>query len=406
MTNVIVPKDIIEAIGKSIGENEAERIVFQLEKESSEVILRIQFGNSGKKLDGFGFSIDSMTVKFPHSDITDSSRYVFKENSNSILAFILNSKDSEDDLRVKFPASSGKTSLVCGSTELFYQSEKASIIKELYTSDLGSKIPILSFSKEEFKEQIVDKIKNLSTQVEWINKKVAGVNIIISNDSAHLFVAAKAFYFKSPINKGVFYPESSKAFIHDEGVLFLKEEFLNDIYNVASDEVKIYYETPATEEEDNCSFNFQSGGIIFHGNSFSRKKILEISKKNVDQMLTEKVKNEVSVNLKEFRKFFIPFRNNQIFINDVISLQFSSSKKSLKIKPFEEGSELFECEISSKDIGSDTRIDLNFFVLDSISSILKGDNIYFKEVASNPKRVIITDGNAWFIAGKTLVKND
>lgn len=403
MTRIIFSKDLLKKIKEVLKDTCVEKFTIRANSDTKEISLFFDNKESQKKAVEQGTAKASEEIVFSFPELSEKFKSSIKEDSESAIAFLINAFDSDDEVGMKFSSSTKKAEIFCGATTLSVNAEYSSSISGNAYLDKVCENPIISFKKDEFKSQILDKVEGLTVQNEWVNPKVTGVNIIVSTDSAHIFIATKTFHLKSPMTKGTFYPESSKPFIHNKGIIFLKEELIKDIYSYMKedDEVKFFFNTSCDEEEKLEVFD------IFIGNDTVIKMIAVARKKNIvnsekaEEALSEKSKTEIKVDREKLRKFFIPFSKNPIFMGNVIKV-ISTSKKGLTIKPFEDGEGDFSFSIEDKEIGSDMEFDINFFVLDAITSRLNGDDVIVKECNSNAKRLIITDGSSWFIAGKSV----
>ena len=405
MAKIILEKSILSKIAEFNTTNQKiDRIVLSVKGEEYEIAY--QFSDAGKILDEIG-QADEVLRFLGTCPKTEQVRITVKEDAESFAAFLIGSANSSDETSIEFSGSEKKVKLSTGEAWMKFNAEVSGTVGNLLDLGMG-KTPILSFKKEEFKK-LFGGIAGLNSHNSWVNKKIAGLSVIVSTDSAHIYSVIKAFHFKKPINVGTFYPEAARTFVHDEGSIFLNEDTLKRIFTILESEnedaeVKLFCSTPCSDDEITCQFGITIGNsIAVTMYCISRKKWIQNSKTIVDPYLSEKVKNEASVSKVEFDKFIKPFNNNPIFMGNVMKMKLSA-KKGISFTPVEDQEAEYGYSVEDKSVDFDDEIGVNFFVLKLISESLDGEKVIIQERASNPKRFVMTDGISWFVVGKTLKK--
>lgn len=404
MTNIIIGKQTLEKIQLVTNGIASHHVAITVIEATKEVSILFAGKQDDDKTSIYGFDKKSSEIVFSSSSIKENIKATIDDENGNFINFLNKAANQNEELTLRLASSSKEIVASIGGISAYFQS-RYSIVEPKNTKFISTvcPLPILSFNKEDFKLQVVDTTRGLSIQNEWIDSKIAGVNFIVSSEGANLFVATKTFHFKAPLTKGTFYPESSKAFVHDDGVIFLKEEFINNIYSLMNDgdEVKFFLNESCVEDEQTTAYNVTIGtNIVMSIVEMARKKNV-INNKKFDEETSAKEKSFAEVNRESFRKFFTVFEGTSFFQNNIIKLSFTS-KKGLSFKPFEDGDNKFEYFIEDKEIRSDMEFDVNFFVLDAITKNMVGENILIKENTLSPKRFIASDGSSWFVAGKSI----
>lgn len=404
MVNITIGKQTLEKIKLITNGIVPHYVTITTIEETKEVSVLFTSKHDENKTSVCGFNKNSSEIVFSDRSIKENIRVVIDDENGSFTNLLRRGVNNDGEMTLRLSSSSKEIVVSTGGISVYFQSRYTPFDhKNAKFITTVCKSPIISFNKEDFKIQVADMTRGLSIQNEWIDSKIAGVNFIVSSEGANLFVATKTFHFKAPLTKGTFYPESSKAFIHDDGVIFLKEEFINDIYSLMDngDEVKFFLNESCVEDEQNDLYNVTIGtNIVMTIDEVARKKNV-INNKKFDEETSSKEKSFAEINRESFRKFFTFFEGTSFFQNNIIKLSFTS-KKGLSFKPFEDGDNKFEYFIEDKNVLSDMEFDVNFFVLDAITKNLTGESILIKENVLSPKRFIISDGSSWFVAGKSI----
>ena len=398
MTNITIGKKELEKIKLLTKEIDVDQAEITGNKKTKEVCLNFKTN----KVTESGVSPICHSIVIQQKEVLESFSFVMTdEESINFTSFVSNASEQEENLTIEV-LESNNIKLVVGDVSLVLSGSDHTTSKDPIFLNKSAPSPIVSFSKEDFKSQIVDRTKNLTFQNEWIDKKLAGVNLIVSEDSASIFMATRTFHFKAPITKGVFYPESSKPFVHNHGVMFLSEDFIKNIYSLAEDDEEIkFFLNQSCEEDDYISYDISIGNyILLCVSGYARVKNILNSHKFDDEASSKEVYS-FGVNLKKIKKFFTLFKNSEVFVNEVINIS-SKSGKGLYFKPFEEEEKKFEYFIENKKIKVNSEINANFFVLNSVVQALNGDEIIIMETEANNKHFIISDNSSWFIIGKSI----
>jgi hypothetical protein len=398
MTNITIGKKELEKIKLLTKEIDVDQAEIVGNKKTKEVCLRFKTSKATES----GVSPICHSIVIQQKEVLESFSFVMTdEESVNFTSFVSNASEQEENLTIEV-LESNNIKLVVEDVSLVLSGSHYTDIKDPIFLNKSAPSPIVSFSKEDFKSQIVDRTKNLTFQNEWIDKKLAGVNLIVSEDSASIFMATRTFHFKAPITKGVFYPESSKPFVHNHGVMFLSEDFIKNIYSLAEEDEEIkFFLNQSCEEDDYISYDISIGNyILLCVSGYARVKNILNSHKFDDEASSKKVYS-FGVNLKKIKKFFTLFKNSEVFVNEVINIS-SKSGKGLYFKPFEEEEKKFEYFIENKKIKVNSEINANFFVLNSVVQALNGDEIIIMETEANNKHFIISDNSSWFIIGKSI----
>ena len=398
MTNITIGKKELEKIKLLTKEIDVDQAEIVGNKKTKEVCLRFKTNKATES----GVSPICHSIVIQQKEVLESFSFVMTdEESVNFTSFVSNASEQEENLTIEV-LESNNIKLVVEDVSLVLSGSHYTDIKDPIFLNKSAPSPIVSFSKEDFKSQIVDRTKNLTFQNEWIDKKLAGVNLIVSEDSASIFIATRTFHFKAPITKGVFYPESSKPFVHNHGVMFLYEDFIKNIYSLAEEDEEIkFFLNQSCEEDDYISYDISIGNyILLCVSGYARVKNILNSHKFDDEASSKEVYS-FNVNLKKIKKFFTLFKNSEVFVNEVINIS-SKSGKGLYFKPFEEEEKKFEYFIENKKIKVNSEIYANFFVLNSVVQALNGDEIIIKETEANNKHFIISDNSSWFIIGKSI----
>lgn len=404
MTNITIGKQTLEKIKLITNGIVAHHVVITAIEATKEVSILFVGKQDDNKALVYGFYKDLSEIVFSDSSIKENIKATIDDENGNFINFLNKAANQDEELILRLTSSSKEVVASIGGISVYFQGRYA-MVEPKNTKFISTvcPLPILSFSKEDFKSQVVNTTRGLSIQNEWIDSKIAGVNFIVSSEGANLFVATKTFHFKAPLTKGTFYPESSKAFVHDNGVIFLKEEFINDIYSLMNDgdEVKFFLNESCVEDEQVTAYNVTIGtNIVITIVEMARKKNV-INNKKFDEETSAEEKGFAEINRESFRKFFTVFEGTSFFQNNIIKLSFNS-KKGLRFKPFEDGDNKFEYFIEDKEIHSDMEFDVNFFVLDAITKNMTSKSILIKENTLSPKRFIVSDGSSWFVAGKSI----
>lgn len=403
MTNIIIGKQTLEKIKLITNGIVIHHVTITAIESTKEVSILFAGKQDDNKISVHGFNKNSSEIVFSDSSINENVKVTINDDNGNFVNFLNKATNQVEELNLRLISSSKETIASIGRISAYFRMYSPIEPKNAKFINTICPLPILSFNKEDFKSQVVDTTRGLSIQNEWIDSKIAGVNFIVSSEGANLFVATKTFHFKAPLTKGTFYPESSKAFVHDDGVIFLKEEFINDIYSLMNDgdEVKFFLKESCVEEEQIITYNVTIGtNIVISIAEMARKRNV-INNKKFDEETSAKEKSFAEINREDFRKFFTAFEGTSFFQNNIIKILFTS-KKGLSFKPFEDGDNKFEYFIEDKEIHSDMEFDVNFFVLDAITKNMTGENILIKENVVSPKRFIVSDGSSWFVAGKSI----
>jgi len=398
MTNITIGKKELEKIKLLTKEIDVDQAEITGNKKTKEVCLNFKTN----KVTESGVSPICHSIVIQQKEVLESFSFVMTdEESINFTSFVSNASEQEENLTIEV-LESNNIKLVVGDVSLVLSGSDHTTSKDPIFLNKSAPSPIVSFSKEDFKSQIVDRTKNLTFQNEWIDKKLAGVNLIVSEDSASIFMATRTFHFKAPITKGVFYPESSKPFVHNHGVMFLSEDFIKNIYSLAEDDEEIkFFLNQSCEEDDYISYDISIGNyILLCVSGYARVKNILNSHKFDDEASSKEVYS-FNVNLKKIKKFFTLFKNSEVFVNEVINIS-SKSGKGLYFKPFEEEEKKFEYFIENKKIKVNSEINANLFVLNSVVQALNGDEIIIMETEANNKHFIISDNSSWFIIGKSI----
>ena len=398
MTNITIGKKELEKIKLLTKEIDVDQAEITGNKKTKEVCLNFKTN----KVTESGVSPICHSIVIQQKEVLESFSFVMTdEESINFTSFVSNASEQEENLTIEV-LESNNIKLVVGDVSLVLSGSDHTTSKDPIFLNKSAPSPIVSFSKEDFKSQIVDRTKNLTFQNEWIDKKLAGVNLIVSEDSASIFMATRTFHFKAPITKGVFYPESSKPFVHNHGVMFLSEDFIKNIYSLAEEDEEIkFFLNQSCEEDDYISYDISIGNyILLCVSGYARVKNILNSHKFDDEASSKEVYS-FGVNLKKIKKFFTLFKNSEVFVNEVINIS-SKSGKGLYFKPFEEEEKKFEYFIENKKIKVNSEINANFFVLNSVVQALNGDEIIIMETEANNKHFIISDNSSWFIIGKSI----
>lgn len=398
MTNITIGKKELEKIKLLTKEVDVDQVTITGSKKTKEVCLN--FKTSKVTESGVSPICHSIVIQ-QKEDLESFSFVMADEESVNFTSFVSNASEQEENLTIEV-LESNNIKLVVEDVSLVLSGSDHTTSKDPIFLNKSAPSPIVSFSKEDFKSQIVDRIKNLTFQNEWIDKKLAGVNLIVSEDSASIFMATRTFHFKAPITKGVFYPESSKPFVHNHGVMFLSEDFIKNIYSLAEEDEEIkFFLNQSCEEDDYISYDISIGNyILLCVSGYARVKNILNSHKFDDEASSKEVYS-FGVSLKKIKKFFTLFKNSEVFVNEVINIS-SKSGKGLYFKPFEEEEKKFEYFIENKKNKVNSEINANFFVLNSVVQALNGDEIIIMETEANNKHFIISDNSSWFIIGKSI----
>lgn len=407
MVVVSLKKEDLSCLGNYFDvEGKASSISFFGETGTSELSLGINVGNQTEKLNSDGSCIsEAFFVLQLESPITEKISSSIDSEADSVLKFLIESSNSEDIVKAKFASSTSKIQFTCGDI-VFSVKANYSILQKEQEAETNE---ILSFTKEEFNEQFYLRASKLSQSMEWFNKKISGLNVVVSDSSAYVYVGTKAFYFKNEITKGTFHKESSGLFVHDKGIIIIKDEAIAMILSIAKDEdiIKITVKSSCSRDEQTSFFSIKIGtkcNLSF--SCFSRKKTDIIVSTIVNPFLSEEATKTAVVNLISLKKFFSVFKENPIFLNEVISLKFNSSKGTINISPIDSASELFSFSLTKCKVSQDFTFNINFFVLSSILNTIQGETISFKEKASNEKRINISDGTSEFILEKVILRQN
>lgn len=398
MTNITIGKKELEKIKLLTKEVDVDQAEITGNKKTKEVCLNFKTN----KVTESGVSPICHSIVIQQKEVLESFSFVMTdEESINFTSFVSNASEQDENLTIEV-LESNNIKLVVEDVSLVLSGSDHTTSKDPIFLNKSAPSPIVSFSKEDFKSQIVDRTKNLTFQNEWIDKKLAGVNLIVSEDSASIFMATRTFHFKAPITKGVFYPESSKPFVHNHGVMFLSEDFIKNIYSLAEDDEEIkFFLNQSCEEDDYISYDISIGNyILLCVSGYARVKNILNSHKFDDEASSKEVYS-FGVNLKKIKKFFTLFKNSEVFVNEVINIS-SKSGKGLYFKPFEEEEKKFEYFIENKKNKVNSEINANFFVLNSVVQALNGDEIIIMETEANNKHFIISDNSSWFIIGKSI----
>lgn len=400
MTSVILKKDSLSPM-KNFLENideTIESISFIGKEKESNILINVVL-SSQQKLSERGLKKVSLSFTADIEELSEDVNFKINESPENIVSFILASFALNEKLKFLSTPSKETAKFIYGDISFVTKVEYGNTMK--ISSECT---PILSFTKGEFVNHFMNTV-GISTSMEWFNKKISGINLVCNDTGAYTMVGTKAFYFKKDFTVGTFHRENSKPFIHDSGIILLKDEVIDLVISETKEDerVKICIEDAVTSDEMSVNYKISIGDrAVFQFECIARKKVKDIVTSNVIPFETATPSNTLEVPTNNFKKFLLAFKNNPMFLNEVVNLEFNSEKGVLNIKPVDSANISFEYAISNCKIKKDTSFFLNFFVLENIISKSNSEMITFFEKKENTNRVIISDGENNFIVGKTV----
>lgn len=399
MTVVTLKKEAVLSLGHFI-EEDILNVCFFGKAGDEFITISVQFRVIEETLSGF--DVRKGTFRVNTEKVNETISCEISTLAKETIQFIV-AATKVSDVKLKMTSSKNKVTFLSGSI-VFNVNCEYSVLSNPFSVD--RMLSVISFTKEDFDKEITNKVFGLSNSMCWFNNKSAGTNIIVNAQAASIVIGTKSFFMKSSIKKATIYTENlTGGFVYNEGVIFLKDDFIKMISEEAKAEEEIYFSAFPIEEDIN-DFNISvvigESRCIYSIATIVRKNVLTNNQNQIIPFLEEESSNSAAVNRNEFKAFFDVFKDNSLFLEETIFLNFDAIKSILSIKLCDDETNTSLFELSKCRILADFSITLNFYVLSSVISNMVGEEIYFKEKASNAKRIVISDAESDFIVGKIV----